>query len=317
MTIPTAFITYSWDDEEHKAWVKGFAERLRVDGVNVLLDIWEVALGGQLPEFMERAVADSDFVLAICTPGYRERSDERRGGVGYEGHIITSEIAASGNQEKFIPILRRGTWGDREPSDAAATWIRGKLYIDLSGNPYSEEQYKSLVEALLGVREAPPPIGEPMSTVSGASGKQQAGESIVATPVLAPTSAPSKAYCSRSPQELVAPIQGLTDVARHDAIRRFLGTWLVVEGTVRDVIHNTELKRFTVFLELPMGSLPAEFFAVFLTFDEEKWGTTLRALDKGDPLKAEGRIEDIGRSWWARIDLTDVELVDVSSQSTD
>ena len=137
MTTPTAFITYSWDDEDHKAWVKGLAERLRAEGVDVLLDIWEVAPGGQVPEFMERGVADSDFVLVICTPGYRERSDERRGGVGYEGHIITSEMAARGNHEKFIPILRRGTWGNGEATDAAAAWIRGKRYINLSGDPYS------------------------------------------------------------------------------------------------------------------------------------------------------------------------------------
>ena len=57
MTTPTAFITYSWDDEDHKAWVKGLAERLRAGGVNVLLDIWGVAPGGQLPELMNlRAV---------------------------------------------------------------------------------------------------------------------------------------------------------------------------------------------------------------------------------------------------------------------
>ena len=127
---------------------------------------------------MERAVTDSDFVLVICTPGYRERSDRRRGGVGYEGHIITSEIAARGNHEKFIPILRCGTWGDGEPTDAAASWIRGKLNIDLSGDPYSEARYKELVETLLGIREAPPPIGEPMSTVLGPSAKWQAVESI-------------------------------------------------------------------------------------------------------------------------------------------
>ena len=178
MTTPTAFITYSWDDEDHKAWVKGLAERLRAEGVDVLLDIWEVAPGGQVPEFMERGVADSDFVLVICTPGYRERSDERRGGVGYEGHIITSEMAARGNHEKFIPILRRGTWGNGEATDAAAAWIRGKRYINLSGDPYSREQYKELVQTLFGVREAAPPIGEPPSIASGPSAQRQEAECI-------------------------------------------------------------------------------------------------------------------------------------------
>ena len=162
MTTPTAFITYSWDDEEHKSWVKDLATKLRKDGVNVVVDIWAVALGRQLPEFMERGITDSDFVLIICTPGYRERSDGRRGGVGYEGHIITSEIFARGNHDKFIPILRRGTWGDGEPTDAAAAWIRGKRYIDLAGDPYSEANYRELVSTLFGQRETAPPLGEPM-----------------------------------------------------------------------------------------------------------------------------------------------------------
>jgi hypothetical protein len=38
---PTAFISYSWDDEEHKAWVKQLAARLRGDGVDVALDQWD------------------------------------------------------------------------------------------------------------------------------------------------------------------------------------------------------------------------------------------------------------------------------------
>lgn len=176
MTTPTAFTTYSWDDEDHKAWVKGLATRLREDGVDVVLDIWAVSPGGQLPEFMERGINDNEFVLVICTPGYKERSDGRRGGVGYEGHIITSEIFARGNHEKFIPILRRGTWGDGGPTDAAPTWIRGKRYIDLSGDPYSEEEYAELVGTLLGMRETAPPIGSPMGTTSeNPAGFQEAG----------------------------------------------------------------------------------------------------------------------------------------------
>ena len=174
MTTPTAFISYSWDDDDHKAWVKGLAARLIEDGINVVLDIWANSPGNQLTAFMERAISDNDFVLVICTPGYKQRSDERRGGVGYEGDIITSEIFYRGNHEKFIPILRSGTWGDGEPTDAAPAWLRGKVYIDLSADPYSEESYRDLVETLLGTRETAPPIGEPMSTIQPASSRSAA-----------------------------------------------------------------------------------------------------------------------------------------------
>ena len=162
MSTPTAFISYSWDNDDHKDWVKNLATRLRADGIDVTLDVWAVAPNTQLPAFMEKGISDNDFVLVICTPGYKERSDARRGGVGYEGHIITSEIFNRANHEKFIPVRRCGTWGDGKPTDAAAAWIGGGYYIDLTGNPYSEGKYEELVRTLYWQRETAPPLGEPM-----------------------------------------------------------------------------------------------------------------------------------------------------------
>jgi len=70
-TPPKVFISYSWDDEEHKAWVRDLATRLRCDGIDVTLDQWHAVPGDQLPAFMERAVYDNAFVLLICTPAYK------------------------------------------------------------------------------------------------------------------------------------------------------------------------------------------------------------------------------------------------------
>ena len=78
----TAFVSYSWDDDEHKAWARGLAERLRADGVTATLDQWATVPGDQLPEFMERAIADNKHVLIVCTPRYKSRSERREGGVG-------------------------------------------------------------------------------------------------------------------------------------------------------------------------------------------------------------------------------------------
>lgn len=152
---PKAFISYSWDDETHKKWVKDLAARLRDDGVDVTLDRWSVAPGGQLPEYMERSVRDNDFVLIVCTPQYKTRSDNRTGGVGYEGDIMTGEVFVHGNDEKFIPLLREGEWEDSAPS-----WLQGKYYIDFSGEPYSEDSYQELVDYLFDQREKAPPIGK-------------------------------------------------------------------------------------------------------------------------------------------------------------
>lgn len=160
MKSKTAFISYSWDDDLHKEWVHSLAKRLRADGVDVMLDRWAAVPGDQLPAFMERAIRDNEFVIIVCTPRYKSRSDARQGGVGYEGDIMTAEVMTSENHRKFIPVLRRGAWTQSAPS-----WIAGKYYVNLSDNPYSERDYEDLVRTLLGVRETAPPLGKPMATI--------------------------------------------------------------------------------------------------------------------------------------------------------
>ncbi|MFN8463201.1 MAG: toll/interleukin-1 receptor domain-containing protein [Anaerolineales bacterium] len=152
---PKVFISYAWEDDL-KPWVRKLAKSLRKDGIDVQLDDWELSLGDQLPVFMEKAVRESDFVIFICTPKYKTKSDERKGGVGYEGHIITAEIFGKSNDRKFIPVLRAGKWESSSPS-----WAGAKNYLDLSGEPYSKTNYKKLVKTLHGKKPGPPPIGAP------------------------------------------------------------------------------------------------------------------------------------------------------------
>jgi hypothetical protein len=156
---PRAFLSYSYDGFEHRAWVLNLATRLREDGIETILDKWELEPGDPLPEFMERAVRENDFVLIICTPRYKQRSDGRIGGVGYEEDIITAEVITERNQRKFKPILRSGEWGDSAP-----TWLMGKVYVDLRGDPYSDEQYQELLQSLLGTRPKPPPVRARLAT---------------------------------------------------------------------------------------------------------------------------------------------------------
>ena len=150
----TAFISYSWDDEPHKESVRGLAARLRHDGIAVLLDQWELQPGDQLPAFMEAAVRDNNYVLVVCTPHYKERSDSRQGGVGYEGDIMAGELLTQRNQRKFIPLLCSGN-----PGSAVPSWLAGKYYVDLRGEPLPEGAYADLLNTLLGTRESAPQLG--------------------------------------------------------------------------------------------------------------------------------------------------------------
>lgn len=158
----TAFISYSWDSDEHKTWARGLAERLRADGVDATIDQWAAVPGDQLPEIMERAIGDNQYVLIVCTPRYKIRSEKRLGGVGYEGDIMTGEILQKRNHRKFIPILRTGEWRDAAPS-----WLAAKYHIDLRDGPRYEVQYQDLLSTILGSRPVAPPIANrPPSSAS-------------------------------------------------------------------------------------------------------------------------------------------------------
>ena len=115
------------------------------------------------------SIRENGFVVIVCTPRYKSRSDLREGGVGYEGDIMTAEVMSSNNHRKFIPVLRKGAWPEAAPS-----WLLGKYYINLTGDPYSERDYEDLVRTLLGIHEIAPPIGKPMATLrTGANEKSQ------------------------------------------------------------------------------------------------------------------------------------------------
>jgi hypothetical protein len=126
--IPTAFISYSWESDAHKAWVRQLAEKLRSQGVKVILDQWELTPGGDRAHFMESNIVASDFVIIICTPTYAIKGNKRDGGVGYEAMIITSQLARRILQDKFIPVLRSGNFDD----SAVPVWLQSKIGVDFT-----------------------------------------------------------------------------------------------------------------------------------------------------------------------------------------
>lgn len=62
---PVVFISYSWDSPEHKRWVSQLATRLRQDGVDAILDQWDLGPGDDVSLFMESGLAGSQHVLLV------------------------------------------------------------------------------------------------------------------------------------------------------------------------------------------------------------------------------------------------------------
>lgn len=123
---PRIFISYSWEDQHHTRWVERLATDLATIGAAVTLDRWHLAPGDQIARFMTQAIAKNDFVLLICTEGYKQKADRGLGNVAFESDLMSAELAQRGNHRKFIPILARGTWKKSGPR-----WVTGKLYLDM------------------------------------------------------------------------------------------------------------------------------------------------------------------------------------------
>jgi hypothetical protein len=142
MTIPKAFISYSHDTQQHKKWTLELATRLRNNGIDAILDQWELQPGADLPHFMETHLSSADKIIMICTDKYVEKANKGEGGVGYEKMIITSNLLAKINENKIIPIIvQQGTV-------EVPTFLKSKLFINFSKADDYEFSYDELVRTI-------------------------------------------------------------------------------------------------------------------------------------------------------------------------
>jgi hypothetical protein len=151
---PRAFISYAWEGDDHQAWVTALAERFQgKSGIEIIYDQWGLPPGADKQHFMEQSVRAQDFVIIICTEKYAERANNRAGGVGSETNLITGEMADDLLSKKFIPVLRQGSFNKSLPN-----YIKTKMGVDLSGDPYKEAEYDRLIRVLHGESIQGPPI---------------------------------------------------------------------------------------------------------------------------------------------------------------
>lgn len=143
MAIPKVFVSYSHDSKEHKLWVLNLAIRLRQEGgVDAILDQWELQPGDDIPNFMEKHLDNSDYVIMICTARYVEKANAGEGGVGYEKMIVTSELLKNIKSNKVIPIIKQ------DSTRLLPTFLKTKLFIDFSITENFEIKFDELIRTI-------------------------------------------------------------------------------------------------------------------------------------------------------------------------
>ena len=152
---PRVFLSYSHDSEAHRAWVRLLAGRLRQGGVEVTLDQWDLPLGADVVRFMDLGIRDADRVLMVCTANYVAKAEERKGGAGYEGMIVTGHVARATDTIKFVPIVR-----DHAGEPLVPGFLGQRLWLDFRDDRLFEERLEELLRELHGAPRYPkPPLG--------------------------------------------------------------------------------------------------------------------------------------------------------------
>ncbi|MEO1084646.1 MAG: toll/interleukin-1 receptor domain-containing protein, partial [Acidobacteriota bacterium] len=159
MDHPVVFVSYSHDSAEHRKKVLGLAQRLRMDGIDIVLDEFVEGTPEQgWPRWMLDELDRADFVLVVCTETYyrRFRGHEEPGrgrGVDWEGAIITNELYRRRSRStKFMPVLL-----DEANQGLIPEPLQGFSFY----SPTSEEAYQQLYKALRGKGGVEPaPLGE-------------------------------------------------------------------------------------------------------------------------------------------------------------
>lgn len=158
---PKVFISYSWSSKDHQNRVKEWADRLISDGIDVVLDIYDLKEGHDKFVFMERMVTDPSVthVLVICDQKYAEKANERKSGVGTKSQIISKEVYEKVEQSKFIPIFcELGENG--EPF--LPIFLQSRIGIDFSSPQAVNENWEQLIRLIYGKpQHEKPKLGKP------------------------------------------------------------------------------------------------------------------------------------------------------------
>ena len=164
--VPSVFLSYTHESDDHSEWVRRLAETLTKNGVETILDQWHLNLGDHVGLFMEQSLSKATHIVLVCTPAYAEKTNNRQGGVGYEQAVFVGNLLTSGKiNSKLIPIIRSG-----EPSQALPTYLQSRLFLDFRDDDAYAYELDQLLRHLFGAPAfAPPELGKPKFSPSANS----------------------------------------------------------------------------------------------------------------------------------------------------
>jgi hypothetical protein len=152
------FISYSHDSQAHADEVLALANRLRDGGIDCSLDQYEESPPEGWPQWMDRQILESQFVLVVCSDFYLKKlhgqvKPTEGLGVRWEGKLVYQHLYNAAANSKFIPVLLPNGQPEHVP-----TPLQGATYY----RPAIQADFDHLYWRLRGVPlKQKPPLGKP------------------------------------------------------------------------------------------------------------------------------------------------------------
>jgi SEFIR domain len=138
------FISYSWDGDEHRAWVKKFVDSLEeIEEITTIWDGYDLDSLIDKNYFMEDATHNADFVVAITTSAYKAKADERKGGVGIETFLMSTVHWKGLLKDKRSKVISV----QREPN-STPRYLEGHFHLDFTQDSQFSAKFKELERLL-------------------------------------------------------------------------------------------------------------------------------------------------------------------------
>lgn len=149
----TVFISYCHKDTTEE-WIDKLATALGQYGIDSTVDIYDLQLGQDLNYFMEQ-IKNVDKVLILLGKAYKEKANNREGGVGTETQIISNDVYKDVEQTKFIPIVIAK---DDKGSAYIPHYLENRLYADFTDDSLFDQGIKEIARQIHNFpkKEKPP-----------------------------------------------------------------------------------------------------------------------------------------------------------------
>lgn len=151
---PKVFISYSHQNEAYEKQMLEFANRLRSDGIDAEIDLYNPVPPEGWQRWMENQIVRSDYTIVVCGESYWEKCyNDHAKGITWEVNMVYQMLYdQKGSNTKFIPVF----WNDGDER-FILTPLRPYTYYNIG----TQEGYEGLWRHILNIpKYKKPELGE-------------------------------------------------------------------------------------------------------------------------------------------------------------